>query len=159
MSHLVNKIDINLRTHINLNLRTIVSKEFSVLEQKLTRPCTIEIDRTDFLWNKEGVVFAHDFLQSHNHTLCIDLISPSNLGLFTNTSRPFDYYKVTMSDDLFTTYAQNFEHFIKNIGAHRIILTRCDNRKNIEKALKMGITQFQGFLMEHDLSKTPPALK
>lgn len=150
---LINKVHSTLHAHINLNVRTVVSKEFFEFEKKIERPITVEIDRTDFLWNPEGVLFASDLLKSHGHSLCIDLITAQNLGLFYETDTIFDAYKIIMSDDLWGLKKNLFERFIQKVSAERIILTRCDDAAHIKQAQDIGVTQFQGFLIEHMLEK------
>ncbi len=151
LDYLVNilkKVDSKHHFHINLNLRTIVSKEFFEFHNKVNREFVVEIDRTDVLWDLEGFNFACDFLKSYRHCVCLDLIQGPNLQFFKNLDFNCDYYKIVANDELFYHYLEDFEEFVRKIGPNKIILVRCDKLSVIQTALNLGITQFQGFLVD-----------
>lgn len=156
LPHLINKIPPSLMCHINLNLRTIVSKEFFDFQKKLNRPCTVEMDRTDLLWNRDGVRFAMDLLKGSHHAFCLDLITSSNISLFLNINESFDFYKIITSEDLFSVYLDDLKRLIDNVGPDKIILTRCDRVPALEQAFSLGIRHFQGYLVEHLRAKSAP---
>lgn len=144
----VKMLDPKMAFHLNLNLKTVVSKEFFEFHKAINRQVVVEIDRTDMIWDMEGFNFAVDFLHSYKHKVCLDLLHGSNLKLFLETDLQCDYYKIICQETLFTNHRDTLDAFIRKVGVDNIILIRCDNASLIEKAKSMGLTHFQGFLVE-----------
>ncbi len=137
--------------HLNLNLRTVVSKEFFDFHTAIDREFVVEIDRTDVLWDLDSFYFACDFLKSHGHRVCLDLIQGPNLLLLNTISLPCDFYKIIASEDLFSIYHEEFKAFADHVGYDKIILARCDCLQTVQSALDHGVSQFQGFLIDNVL--------
>lgn len=151
LSTMVKRLDFRQHFHVNLNLRTVVSKEFFDFHQAIQRECVVEIDRTDLLWDLEGFYFAADFLKSHGHKVCVDLLFGSNIALFKNLSLECDFYKIVAATDMLQSYASDIIEFIDHVGAERVIFARCDTLQSIEFGLSHGVKQFQGFLLDKAL--------
>lgn len=151
LSSRAKRLDHRQHFHVNLNLRTVVSKEFFEFHTTIQRECVIEIDRTDLLWDLEGFHFASDFLKSHGHKVCVDLLFGANMALFKNLSLDCDYYKIVATPDMLENYASDVEEFIDCVGAERVIFVRCDTLQSIDFGLSHGVKQFQGFLLDKAL--------
>jgi hypothetical protein len=137
--------------HMNLNLKTITSKEFYDLIAKLKLPVTVEIDRSDYFMDRELLKTAKEFLKNHQSKLCLDLIDGPSLSFFMNQEPDCDFYKIIYTPHLFDHYGESLDKFLDHIGRPRVILARCDERKAIEKGLFYGIRYFQGFYIEKTL--------
>ncbi|MBX9977783.1 MAG: hypothetical protein K2X98_06035 [Alphaproteobacteria bacterium] len=153
------RIDPKQHFHINLNLRTVVSKEFFEFHNHVNREFVVEIDRTDVLWDLQGFHFACDFLKSYRHRVCLDLIQGPNLKVFSHLELNCDYYKVIANNDLFEHFKEDFQEFVNTVTPDKIILARCESIQIIHNALEMGITQFQGFLIDNVLRQDKKSLQ
>jgi|GEM_PF-3657851 len=146
-------LDPKIQIHINVNLRSIVSKEFYECHKAIKRNVVVELDRTDIVWDTPGCKFAIDFLKSHRHQVCMDLLNGPNLKLFLHSDVPCDFYKIICQEELFGIYQEDFEAFLRKVGPDKIILSRCDDMGLVNKAKNLGIRRFQGFLIEDVLRK------
>lgn len=138
-------LDSSWDIHINLNMRSIISKDFFDFHKKISpRRITIEIDRTDILWDQEGFNFAVDFLKGYRHHVCMDLLSATNLKFFTGSDVVCDSYKIIADPDLFKYHMDDLTAFVEDKGASKIIFARCESPHVIKEGLKLGVNLYQG---------------
>lgn len=146
-------LDPALDVRINLNMRSIVSKEFAEFHKKISpRRVTIEVDRTDVLWDQDGFNFGVDFLKSYKHQISLDLLTGPNLKFFTGMDIMCDSYKVIADTDLFEYYGDDLKAFIEHVGADKIVFARCESPRALEEGLAYGVTLYQGRYLDQQMS-------
>jgi EAL domain-containing protein (putative c-di-GMP-specific phosphodiesterase class I) len=139
--------------HINLSVETILSATFAqfchVLPAARRALVTFEINRADLLLDFSMTQNAIHALHHEGFRVCLDSLHPEMLP-FLNIGRfNADFYKIRVTKD-------QLEHFSKpevlsalhQVPADRVIFFRCDNETALELGQKLGISKYQGWLID-----------
>ncbi|MBY0429372.1 MAG: hypothetical protein K2Q32_09160 [Alphaproteobacteria bacterium] len=149
---------------INLNIQTLLSPEFSkfdaLVPAQLRGKTVIEIHKVDVFSDVGAFIFARDFLRERGYLLCLDGLTQHTLPFFDKNKMGLDFFKVFWAPDgLKTANAASLgelKNLVAEFGEKRIILCRCDSEDAITVGRELGITQFQGHMIDRllGLSKT-----
>jgi EAL domain-containing protein (putative c-di-GMP-specific phosphodiesterase class I) len=137
---------------LNLNIMTLLSEDFNRFDASI-KPAVkfsivIEIHLADVFADMSAFLTAKSHVQKLGYRVCLDGVTDLSFTQIDRKKLGFDLIKLQWNADIHddVTSAANIElaQAIKNCGANRVILTRCDNRSAIDYGQAMGISLFQG---------------
>lgn len=137
---------------LNLNILTLLSDEFTRFDASI-KPAVkfsivIEIQLADVFADMAAFLTAKSHVQKLGYRVCLDGVTDLSFTQIDRKKLGFDLIKLQWNADIHSdvTSPANVElaNAIKNCGANRVILTRCDNRAAIDYGQAMGISLFQG---------------
>ncbi len=150
---------------INLNIQTLLSPEFtkfdSLVPAQLRGKTVIEIHKVDVFGDMGAYMFARDFLHERGYLLCLDGLTQHTLPFFDKNKMGLDFFKVFWAPDGLKTASPtalgDLKNLVSEFGEKRIILCRCDNEEAITVGRELGISQFQGHIVDRLLGITKSA--
>lgn len=148
---------------INLNVATVLSKEFLDFDGSLRMgsrgTLVIELQFIDVLADYAGFNFARDFAREKGYRLCLDGITPQTLPFVDRKRLGVDLIKLAASEVLDvpdgeeSPKLQDLAQEVARVGKGRVILSRVDNDRMLHNGQAMGITMFQGRLLDQVLQR------
>lgn len=140
---------------INLNIATVLSRDFQAFHRAVgdhTNKVVIEMQVLDIFTDMESFNIARDMLQQNGYRVLVDGISPVAIQFFDPSLLNADYLKIgwgrEFEGDADTDRVRELRRIIRDAGKESIILARVDSEAAIQWGLNLGITRFQGFLMD-----------
>jgi hypothetical protein len=148
---------------INLSLGTILSPEFLEFDKEINNrergPLSIEIPSIEVLAEPADYLFARDFLKERGYKLILDCVKHLNLPLLDRERFGFDFIKLIWSPNLYDDTRgprrPELNDAIQGIGPERVILCRCDSEMAIVAGEELGISLYQGRLIDALLQPRP----
>jgi EAL domain-containing protein (putative c-di-GMP-specific phosphodiesterase class I) len=137
---------------LNLNIITLLSDEFMRFDASI-KPAVkfsivIEIQLADVFADMSAFLAAKSHVQKLGYRVCLDGVSDLSFTQIDRKKLGFDLIKLQWNADIHTDVStpanQELATAIRNCGANRVILTRCDNRSAIDYGQALGISLFQG---------------
>lgn len=146
---------------INLNLSTLLTPEFLDFDEALNTHArasmVIELHLFDVLADLDKFVFARKFLGERGYRFCLNDMTDMSLHLIDLEKLDFDLVKLVWSADLYDQqdgmHGQGVQEAVLKIGAEHLILTHCDTGQAIEAGESLGITLYQGRLLDEMVSR------
>lgn len=137
---------------LNLNISTLLS-EFFLDFDKATKAyrkssVIIEIDIADVFSNMSSYIMAKSAVQSLGYRLCIDNIDCITFSQLNRSFLGNPLAKIRWNSD---KTSNELREAITQWGANRIILCRCDNQEALDFGKSLGISLFQGRIVDHRL--------
>lgn len=154
---------------INLNVTTLLSKEFLDFDEVLTtamrRTIVVELHLMDVFADLDAFLFARRFLQDRGYRFCLDGMTYTALPLIDRQRLGVDFVKLiwdpTLKDYLESSRGRALQEAAESVGQGRLILARCDTKLAIETGRKLGVLLYQGYLVDkilrESLKKAAPA--
>ena len=145
---------------VNLNVSTLLSPEFLDFDEALSSGTrggiVIELQLFDVYADLGSFLFARDFLHERGYKFCLDGTTHLSLPLINREELGFDLVKLQWSPDLFDQLhgfrGNGLRQVARDMGAERLILNRCDSEQALEVGQSLGITLYQGHLLDEMLS-------
>ncbi len=145
---------------VNLNVSTLLSPEFLDFDEALSNGTrggiVIELQLFDVYADLGNFLFARDFLHERGYRFCLDAMTHMSLPLIDREALGFDLVKLLWSADLYDQLSgvrgQGVREAALKMGSERLILTRCDTEQALEVGESLGITLYQGHLLDQMLS-------
>ncbi len=145
---------------VNLNVSTLLSPEFLGFDEALNSGTrggiVIELQLFDVYADLGSFLFARDFLHERGYRFCLDAMTHMSLPLIDREALGFDLVKLLWSADLCDQLSgvrgQGVREAARKMGSERLILTRCDTEQALEVGQTLGITLYQGHLLDEMLS-------
>ncbi len=146
---------------INLNVSTLLTSEFLDFDEALnsgTRASmVIELQLFDVFAELDNFMFARKFLGERGYRFCLNDMTHMSLQLVDLEALGFDLVKLVWSADLYDQQdgirGQGVREAVLKIGAEHLILTHCDTGQAIEVGESLGITLYQGRLLDEMVSR------
>jgi EAL domain-containing protein (putative c-di-GMP-specific phosphodiesterase class I) len=140
--------------HANINLRSIVTPAFHKFLHNYNKdkPLSFCIDIVDYMAHPDVLEFAHELLGEKNCRIIISSINAAHLAVMALDKIPANVFKINWSPAIMER-KDDLKALIKEIGAYRLILHRCETEQDIQAGLECGIEQFQGFGIDKMLKK------
>ncbi len=142
---------------LNLSLATVLTPEFldfdHATNNKDRGPLAIELPAIDFFSEPEDFAFARDFLKERGYKIILDQVKYQLLP----QTRPRPARRRSDQGDLdagflrrlrFDPAGERMQAAIERFGRERIILCRVDSEQGLEIGGKLGISLFQGRLLD-----------
>ncbi len=151
---------VELPASVNLNISTILSDEFANFDRQFRimtqKTLVVEVQSVDIFADMAAFIFARDFLHERGCRVCLDGLNHMTFPLIRREELGVDlekiYWDSNAGEDVWGEKAQDFRQAVRNTGAARVILCRCDDRQALEFGHEHGITLFQGRYIERLLS-------
>ncbi|HAX92222.1 MAG TPA: hypothetical protein DCY07_08490, partial [Rhodospirillaceae bacterium] len=143
--------DMNLS--LNLSLQTVLGIEFAQFTHRVPRALRgrigFEIHCGDLMQDFPQTLSALETLHQEGYKVAIDGITPDMLGFFNFGRFNVDYIKVNASKD----YATSLKYPIIRDGVthaprEKLIFYHCDSDQTLKAGIELGITKFQGWLID-----------
>ncbi|PIW28708.1 MAG: hypothetical protein COW30_06890 [Rhodospirillales bacterium CG15_BIG_FIL_POST_REV_8_21_14_020_66_15] len=141
---------------LNLNIGTVLSRDFQNFHRAVSgheENVVIEMQVIDIFSDVDAFTIARNMLQQNGYRVLVDGISPVSMQFFDPAVLQADFIKIGWgkefeneeSDD---SKVAGLRRIIRDAGKESIILSRVDSEFAIQWGLNLGITRFQGFLMD-----------
>ncbi len=149
---------------LNLNISTLISPQFLDFDETLSKRArsgvVIELQLIDIYSDLGNYLFVRDFLRERGYKFCLDGMTHLSLPLVNREALGGDLVKLfwgaDMAEQLDGPHGETLREAVRGIGSERLILARCDSEQALEFGLSLGITLYQGFLLDRMLSKDRP---
>jgi hypothetical protein len=150
---------------INLNVRTVLAAEFMEFDKATNLQdrgsLAIELPALDVMNDPEEYLFARDFLKERGYKIVLDGVKHLNLPLIDRDWLGFDFVKVTWTpslyDDASTQRGEALKAAVHKIGRDRVVLCRVDSEDGLKAGEALGITLYQGRLIDALYAARPKA--
>ena len=145
---------------LNLNVATLLSPEFLDFDKAHNtgkRSIVIEVQLTDIFADLGAYFFARDFLRERGYRFCLDGVTHLTLPLVERDRLGFDLVKVFWAPELIDHLSGNageaLRQAARRLGPERLILARCDSEQALEIGDSLGISLYQGRLLDEMLKR------
>lgn len=137
---------------LNLNIPTVLSSHFTEFDAVI-KPSTkvslvIELQVADVFADMSAFLLAKDTVQKLGYRVCLDGVTDLSFAQIDRQRLGFDLIKLQWSGDeqadMQAEKNRLLRDAVRQCGANRVILTRCDNEHAIEYGKMLGLTMFQG---------------
>ncbi len=140
---------------LNLNLSTILSKEFQKFHQSVEENAfkvVVELQMIDIFTDMGGYFYARDFLKELGYRVLVDGVNPLSLQYFKPGVLKADFVKIGWGREFLSEIPgankNEMQDVMDRTGKSKIILGRVDTEKAVEWALNFGISRFQGHYID-----------
>jgi len=149
-------ISISGEISFNINIATILSKEFQAFDDNVSASrrgsMIIELQKEDIFVNLNSYLFAREFLQDKGYRVCLDGLSLEAIRMVNLPRLGVDLCKLVWHPEMVDGGAAvhtALSELVRNSGKLMIVLCRCDNRESVDFGRSVGITHFQGRFVEN----------
>jgi len=147
---------IKLSTSLNLNVSTLLSEQFLAFDRQLRnrtkKAMVIELQTIDVFGDVGAYQFARDFVRERGYKVCLDGLNYLTFPLLARSALDVDFQKIIWAPDLVEEDGSDrrdaFVQAVKQTEATRVILCRCDSMDAVRYGQALGITLFQGRLID-----------
>lgn len=139
---------------LNLNLETILTPAFGSFLEAIEdgQKVIVEVQAVDVLTNYEMYMDVRNALNSMGHSVLIDGLTTTTVEMLDVASMKPDYAKISWAPellDLMDATSDNSAAFVvQEVGADKVILSRCDSSSALSWGIRAGITLFQGHFLD-----------
>ena len=141
---------------LNLNIGTVLSRDFQNFHRAVgghAENVVIEMQVIDIFSDVDAFTMARNMLQQNGYRVLVDGISPVSMQFFDPADLGADFIKISWgrefeNEDEDQGKVEELRRIIRDAGAKSIILSRVDSEFAIQWGLSLGISRFQGFLMD-----------
>ena len=149
-------IELTEPVSLNLNIGTILSRDFQTFHRAVgehAEKIVIETQVIDIFSDLEAFGIARSMLQQNGYRVLVDGISPVSMQFFDPAVLQADFVKISWGkefegEDPDEEKINELRRIIRDSGHESIILSRVDSEAAIQWGLNLGISRFQGFLMD-----------
>ncbi len=146
---------------VNLNVSTLLSPEFLDFDEQLNKGTrggiVIELQLFDIYADLGNFLFARDFLHERGYKFCLDATTHMSLPLIDRAELGFDLIKLLWNNDLADQLngprGRSLRLAAEKAGPERLILAHCDSEQALEVGESLGITLYQGYLLDEMLAR------
>ena len=150
----IKDLDLNL----NLSIPTVLGIEFAQFTHRIPRASRqkigFEIHCGDLTQDFTQTLSALETLRQESFKIALDGITPDMMGYINFDRFQADYIKINVSKD--RTIMLKHEAIRNAIAAEpleKIIFSHCDSQSALDTGIEMGITKFQGWLLDEKAHK------
>ncbi|MCB2106734.1 MAG: hypothetical protein KDE14_03485 [Rhodobacteraceae bacterium] len=139
---------------LNLNLETVTTPVFSAFLNRIEKGqrIIVEVQSIDVLSNLMLYYEVKSALEQMGHALLIDGLTPQTLKHLDVGHLKPDYAKLIwapeLADMMDPSSDRSAAFMIQQVGAERVVLSRCDSRDALEWGVRTGINIFQGRFLD-----------
>lgn len=146
---------------VNMNMDSILSENFRAFEERISMrmrgKIIIEMQAKDMLSDIQTFLFARDFLRDLGFRVALDGLDHDTMSVLRLDRVHFDFYKIFWNTHLAALATGDgmkpiVENF-KSMSPDNIILARCDSKQAIEVGQELGISLFQGNILDQILKQ------
>jgi hypothetical protein len=141
---------------LNLNVRSVMAPDFMEFDKSTNvqdrGSLAIELPAIDVLNDPGDYFFARDFLKERGYKIILDGLHPLNLPLIDRDWLGFDFLTLlwvpNLHGDALGQRAAALKSAVDRIGRERIVLCRLDDDLGLKAGEALGITLYQGRLID-----------
>ncbi len=139
---------------LNLNLETVTTPAFAAFLERMPegQKIIVEIQAIDVLAGIRNYYEVHEVLSGLGHSLLIDGLSPTMLQMLDVPRLQPDYAKIMWAQEFIDTLHPDSNNsataMINEVGAHKVVLARCDSQAAMAWGLQSGIRVYQGYFLD-----------
>ena len=101
---------------------------------------------------------AREFLHKRGYRFCLDATTHMSLPLIDRAALGFDLVKLLwnseVADQCSGPRGRTLRSAVEKVGFERLILAHCDSEQALEVGESLGITLYQGFLLDEMLASS-----
>lgn len=146
---------------LNLNVATVLStgfQSFHGMVGNTTHRVVIEMQTVDIFANMTAFEDAHAWLNERGYRVLLDGLNPLSLSFFDPGLLRPDFVKISWSPEFHSGVPAgrlaDIRDVISHIGAERVILARVDSEQAIRWGLGLGVSRFQGRMIDRLIQRT-----
>ena len=151
---------ITMPVSININVRTLLSAEFLKFDGAMNRnrkaKIIFELQTVDILSDMGAYIFAREFLRGRGYGVALDGLDHLTFQMIDPKILKLDFEKIQwrqgFAGEILAENQEAFVNAIRQAGASRVILCRCDDQGAIDFGREAGIALFQGRHLDHMLA-------
>ena len=139
---------------LNLNLETVMTPSFGTFIQHVEQgqKVIVEIQAMDLLTNINMYIDVRGALNALGHAILVDGLSTTMLQMLDVATMKPDYAKIVWAPELLDMMDpasnQSAAYLVNEIGAEKVVLSRCDSAAALSWGIKSGISVFQGHFLD-----------
>jgi hypothetical protein len=141
---------------LNLNVRSVTAPDFMEFDKATNLQdrgsLAIELPAIDVINDPAEYLFARDFLKERGYKVVLDCLHPLSLPLIDREWLGFDFVKLTytpaLADEVSGQRGAALKAAVSRIGRERIVLCRLDDETGLKAGGELGITLYQGRLVD-----------
>ena len=139
---------------VNLNISTVLSREFRNFHKSVgdnTQKVVVEMQIIDIFADINSYGYARDSLQEMGYQVLADGLSPISLQFFDPAQLRSDFIKIAWGSEFESdnnNRVTELRKVIANTGKDSVILARVDTEKAIKWGVDIGISRFQGYVID-----------
>lgn len=140
----------------NVNVSTLLSPEFLAFDEGISAArrgsMVLELQKVDIFADMGAFLFVREFCQEKGYRICLDGMTFENMEMINRERLGVDYIKLMWNPQLVDggeKMRKRLKGMVKEAGAGRVIMARCDDREAVDFGRSAGITMFQGHYIEH----------
>ena len=145
---------------VNLNIETVLSETFEQFATQMNDTWNgriiVEIDNIDVIANVDIYARALEAVHDKGYRVCLDGLTHLSVPFLDRDQLDAELLKVQWSSDIMETVVDDRKSELRDIlgkaGGESAILNRCDDERAIEFGHSLGITLFQGNLIDRMLA-------
>ena len=145
---------------VNLNVSTILSKEFMTFDASLKAGArgtiVLELQMLDIYADIATFTFARDFARERGYRLCLDGVTELTLAHVDRERLGIDLVKLQwapgLADERRHEARQRLKGFVDQAGKSRVIMCHVDSEDAIRFGHSVGIAMYQGRLLDQLVS-------
>ncbi|MDB5360027.1 MAG: hypothetical protein JWO51_1324 [Rhodospirillales bacterium] len=137
---------------LNLNVSTILSKEFMTFDASLKAGArgtiVIELQMLDVYADIAAFTFARDFAKERGYRLCLDGLNELTLPIIDREKLGIDLVKLqwksNMGDERIPEKKNKIKEMVERTGKAKVIMCHVDNEDALRFGHSIGIAMYQG---------------
>jgi hypothetical protein len=137
---------------VNLNVSTILSKEFMAFDASLKAGArgsiVIELQMLDVYADIAAFTFARDFARERGYRLCLDGLNELTLPVVDREQLGIDLvklqWKANMADDRLHEKKAKIRDMVERTGKSKVIMCHVDSEDALRFGHSIGIAMYQG---------------
>jgi EAL domain-containing protein (putative c-di-GMP-specific phosphodiesterase class I) len=139
--------------HLNLSVAAVMSATFARFAHGIPREqrslIGFELHRGDLLQDFARTLGAIETLKDEGFKVALDSITPDMANYINLAAFDVDYIKINVSRDRAEQLNDPaIRKSLAQIPAERLIFFRCDNERALAAGLELGVSLFQGWLID-----------
>ncbi|HEU0117958.1 MAG TPA: hypothetical protein VFR09_04935 [Alphaproteobacteria bacterium] len=146
--------------HLNLSVSSIIGAAFAKFTHSIPLNqrglICFELHRGDLLQDFALTMNAIQVLKKEGFKVAIDSVTPDMVNFINLVGFNTDFIKINVSKDRAEQLADPaIRKGLAQIPSNKLIFFRCDNDKALATGLELGVSKFQGWLIDDAVAKRP----
>lgn len=143
----------DMSLNLNLSLHTVLAIEFAQFTHRIPRGSRgkigFEIHCGDLMQDFTQTLNAIATLRAEGYRITLDGITPDMLAFYNFPRFDVDHIKINVSKDYVTSLKyQSIREGIAHAPRDKLIFFHCDTEQALLAGLDLGVTKFQGWLID-----------
>lgn len=149
---------------MNLNVASVLTPQFRAfngcIADSIRGTIVLEFQKLDVFADLGSYAYVRDYARGNGFRVCIDGLSHLSGPFIDKSALNADLMKINWTEDL-AEERNLMTKLVRDMGGNRVILCRCDSENAIDYGRSIGVSLFQGKLIDQMVegqSKAPSYL-